>query len=285
VLAVIAVIVGWLLFLGGYVLVNLDKVDALNDYAGRPAATPGSTWLVVGSDSREGLTREQQALMLLHVSDSGRPTLVSLPRDSYVAIPGHGRNKLNAAFAFGGAPLLVRTVEQATGLRIDHYMEIGFAGVVGMTDAVGGVRVCLDKPIKDAKSGLDVPAGCQTMDGPTGLAYVRARYFDPQGDLGRVKRQQQYLGALIGKVASPATLINPVRQWRLVKAATAALTVDEGTGVLDLASFGWQMRKLAHGKGTETTVPVADPNFTTSAGSSVLWDRAKARALFASLKH
>jgi LCP family protein required for cell wall assembly len=107
-------------------------------------------------------------------------TLVSLPRDSYVPIPGHGRNKLNAAYAFGGAPLLVRTVETVTGIRIDHYAEIGFGGFVGMTDAVGGVKLCPTRNIRDKYSGLHVKKGCQEMDGATALGYVRARYFDPK---------------------------------------------------------------------------------------------------------
>ena len=205
-LLVVALVLGMFL----YFYSRIDKVDAIKDYEGRPEAASGTNWLIVGSDSREGLSdqeikdlrlgkvegRRTDTIILLHKPASGKPTLVSLPRDSYVPIPGQGRNKLNAAYALGGPDLLVQTVETVTGLHVDHYAEVGFGGFVGMTDAVGGVELCPKRNIKDRKSGLDVQKGCQEMDGPTALAYVRARYFDPTGDLGRVKRQQEFLGAV-----------------------------------------------------------------------------------------
>jgi hypothetical protein len=150
-----------LLLFGGvwlYLELNLNRVAALGDYAGRPAAAAGTNWLIVGSDSRAGLSAEDQerlatgdvggqrtdTMMLLHIPDNDtKPTLVSLLRDSYVDIPGKGKNKLNAAYAFGGPKLLARTVEQATGLRLDHYVEIGLGGFADMVDAVGGVEMCL----------------------------------------------------------------------------------------------------------------------------------------------
>src|SRR4051794_26761481 len=143
---------------------KLQRTEALPDYEGRPGGGRGANWLIVGSDSREGLSeserqrlgtgftagRRTDTVMILHIPRPGGPTtLVSLPRDSYVPIPGRGRNKLNAAFSFGGPKLLARTVEQATGLRMDHYMEIGFGGFAGLVDAVGGVTMCIDKPVKD----------------------------------------------------------------------------------------------------------------------------------------
>ena len=139
---------------------SLHRIPALADYPERPAAGTGTTWLLVGSDSRQGLTPEQQAelttggdlgtgrtdtILLVHVPGFGSSTpttMVSIPRDSYVPIPGNGEDKINAAFAFGGAPLLAQTVEQATGLRLDHYAEIGFDGFAVMVDAVGGVTMC-----------------------------------------------------------------------------------------------------------------------------------------------
>jgi LCP family protein required for cell wall assembly len=277
---------------------RIGKIDALQDYAGRPAATPGQDWLLVGSDSRKGLTNKQtrklhvghaggqrtDTIILLHKPSSGPSTLVSLPRDSYVPIPGHGRNKLNAAYAFGGAPLLVRTVETATGIRIDHYAEIGFGGFVGMTDAVGGVKLCPSRNINDKKAGLHVKKGCQTMNGPTALGYVRARYFDPKGDLGRVQRQQEFLSAVFAKASSPTTLLNPFRLIPLGNAGTTALTVDKRDGPLDLVRFALAMRAVAGGKGIQTTVPVADPDYRTSVGSTVRWDRTKAIELFRSLR-
>ncbi len=277
---------------------RIDKVDALRDYDGRPVAGSGTNWLIVGSDSREGLSDEQvkalhlgkvegrrtDTIILLHRPASGAPTLVSLPRDSYVPIPGHGRNKLNAAYAFGGAPLLAQTVETVTGLRVDHYAEVGFGGFVGMTDAVGGVELCPKRRIRDRKSGLNVAKGCQEMDGPTALAYVRARYFDPKGDLGRVQRQQEFLGAVFDEAASPATLLNPFRIVSLGDAATTALTIDDGDGPVSLVRFALTMRAVAGGGGKRVTVPVSDINYQTPAGSSVKWDRQKALALFRSLR-
>ncbi len=282
-----------------YFVSRIAKVDAVRDYAGRPAAGAGTNWLVVGSDSREGLTDQQvktlhlgrvagrrtDTIILLHRPSSGAPTLVSLPRDSYVAIPGHGRDKLNAAYAFGGAPLLVQTVEQATGLRIEHYTEIGFGGFVGTTDAVGGVQLCPRRRIDDHKSGLHVAKGCQQMDGGTALAYVRARYFDPQGDLGRVKRQQEFLGAVFAKATSPTTLVNPFRIISLGDAATTAMTVDNNDGVVALVRFALTMRGVAGGSGRRTTVPVANINYRTPTGASaVRWERTKALALFQGLR-
>jgi LCP family protein required for cell wall assembly len=277
---------------------RVGKVDALRDYAGRPAATPGQDWLLVGSDSRQGLTNKQtrqlhvghatgqrtDTIILLHKPSSGPSTLVSLPRDSYVPIPGHGHNKLNAAYAFGGAPLLVRTVETVTGIRIDHYAEIGFGGFVGMTDAIGGVKLCPTRNINDQKAGLHVKKGCQVMDGPTALGYVRARYFDPKGDLGRVQRQQEFLSAVFAKAVSPTTLLNPFRLIPLGNAATTALTVDKRDGPIDLLRFALAMRAVAGGKGIQTTVPVANPDYRTSVGSTVRWDRPKAIELFRSLR-
>jgi LCP family protein required for cell wall assembly len=293
-LLVVVLVVGVLV----YFVSRIDKVDALRDYDGRPAAGSGTNWLVVGSDSREGLSDEQvkdlhlgkvggqrtDTIILLHKPASGAPTLVSLPRDSYVPIPGHGRNKLNAAYAIGGPALLARTVETVTGLRIDHYAAVGFGGFVGMTDAVGGVELCPTRHIRDHKSGLNVAKGCQEMDGATALAYVRARYFDPQGDLGRVKRQQEFLGAVFDEAVSPATLLNPIRVLSLGNAATTALTIDERDGTISLVRFALTMRAVAGGEGKRITVPVSDVNYQTPAGSSVKWDRQKALDLFHSLR-
>jgi LCP family protein required for cell wall assembly len=293
-LVVVALLLGLLLFF----YQRIAKVDALQDYAGRPAQGAGTNWLVVGSDSREGLSDAQvktlhlgrvagkrtDTIILLHKPDSGAPTLVSLPRDSYVPIPGHGRNKLNAAFAIGGPALLVRTVETVTGLRIDHYAAVGFGGFVGMTDAVGGVQLCPTRNINDHKSGLHVKKGCQEMDGATALAYVRARYFDPQGDLGRVKRQQEFLGAVFDEAVSPATLLNPFRVISLGNAATTALTIDQGDGPWSLVRFALTMRSVAGGGGHRLTVPVSSINYSTPAGSAVKWDTARALVLFHHLR-
>lgn len=277
---------------------RIDKVDAMP--AGeRPAETPGTTYLLVGSDSREGLSPEERkklgtgnaggqrtdTIMLLHVPESGPTALISLPRDSYVPIPGHGRNKINAAFSFGGPKLLVQTVEGVTGLRVDAYVEIGFGGFASIIDSVGGVNLCLPKAIKDQKAHINLPKGCQDLNGTNALGYVRARYSDPLGDLGRVQRQREMIGAVADKAVSPATFINPVRYFRLGTASADALTIDNDTGPVDLFRFARGMKDVAGGKGGVTlTVPISDTNLRTPHGAAVKWDTAKAKALFNALK-
>ena len=160
VLVVLALL--WLIGVPAYAWSKVARLDA--DPGGdRPANQPGQTFLLVGSDSREGLSEEEQkrlgtgstagrrtdTIMLVYVPPGGRPALISIPRDSFVPIPGKGKNKINAAYAFGGPELLVQTVEANTGLRVDSYVEIGFGGFVNIIDALGGIEMCLPKAIKD----------------------------------------------------------------------------------------------------------------------------------------
>ncbi|HSA53266.1 MAG TPA: LCP family protein, partial [Yinghuangia sp.] len=282
--------------------------DVLGNYEGRPSATAGTTWLIVGSDSREGLTDEEKrefktgsaegkrtdSMMLLHKGKGGT-TLISLPRDSYVQIPAYEKgdvkvkahkDKLNAAYALGGAPLLARTVEMATGMRLDHYAEVGFGGFVGIVDSLDGVDLCLDKPIKDEKSGADLPAGCQTLNGKESLSFVRARYFDPTSDLGRMQRQQQFLAALAKKAKSPSVLLNPFKGFPMADASLGAVTVDNDTGLFDLYGLFKDMGSLSGDKGGTITVPIANPDYDPpgDVGSSVLWNDKKATALFDALR-
>jgi LCP family protein required for cell wall assembly len=261
------------------------------------AATPGTNFLVVGSDGRTGLTAAQRqrlhtglavgqrtdTIMLLHVPTSGTPTLISLPRDSYVPIPGHSKNKINAAYAFGGATLLLGTVEGATGVHIDGYVETGMLGFADLVDAVGGVNICVKRAMNDQKSGLHVKQGCQDFDGTTALAYARDRYSDPLGDLGRVQRQRQVMSAIATKALAPSTLANPFAAFSAAAAGGKALAVDNDLSPALLAKFVLAMRDVAGGKGTSTTVPIATAALSTPAGLAVKWDTAKARALFASL--
>ena len=195
-----------------------------------------------------------------------------MPRDSFVPIPGKGKNKINAAYAFGGPELLVQTVEANTGLRVDSYVEIGFGGFVNIIDALGGIEMCLPKAIKDRDSHIDLPKGCQNLDGATALGYVRMRKADPRGDLGRVERQREMLAAVAKKAASPATVVNPVRYWTLSNASTQAVTLDEDTSL-----FGFIPARPGHAPGLqrERLHPHrADrgQRRPTSAGSAVLWD-------------
>ncbi|GAA3079190.1 LCP family protein [Streptosporangium carneum] len=282
---------------GGYFTINsrMQRIDALGDYKGRPADTPGSNWLLVGSDSREGLSKAQRkkfatgsavgrrtdTMMLLHIPDTGdRPTLVSLPRDSYVPIDGHGRGKLNAAYAFGdgGPKLLAKTVEQVTGIRIDHYMEIGFGGFVGIVDAIGGVEIDVKQNIKDRKAGINLKKGKQVLDGGTALGYVRTRATGAIPDFERTQRQRQFFSAVVKKAASPGVLINPFTSVPLALSAADSVTVGEETGAFNLLSLG-----LAMGDNPITTVVPIGSLPTINGEAVVQWDRAKALRMFEAL--
>ncbi|WP_442790348.1 LCP family protein [Nocardia sp. CDC153] len=278
-----------------YVDTHITRIDALANYQGRVGDTPGTNWLLVGSDSRAGLSKDQEqqlstgdssdvegertdTIILVHIPKSGRPTLVSLPRDSYVSIPGVGKDKLNASFAVGGAQLLVKTVEGATGVHIDHYAQIGFGGFANIVDAVGGIQMCLDSPMQDPLAGIDLPAGCQTLNGPQALGFVRSR-ATPRADLDRMLHQRMFLSALLKKVASPATLANPFRSWPLVRDLTDALKVDKSAHIWNLATLG----RALNDDPITTTVPVGGFEDVSGSGNVLLWDKTKASAFFDAL--
>jgi LCP family protein required for cell wall assembly len=268
----------------------------LTDYPNRPAASAGSNWLITGSDSRQGLTRAQErqyatgrdisghrsdTIMLLHVPANGtRTVLVSLPRDSYVPIPGHGSNKINAAFSLGGPRLLAETVQNLTGLRIDHYMQIGFGGFVNVVNAVGGVNMCLPGPLRDRASGLNLKAGCQTLSGGEALGYVRDRHNFANQDLQRVQDQRLFLKTLLNKLTSTGTIINPFQSIPAAFGTAGALTVDSGTHLYQLIGAAFALRNPQ-----TTTVPIANGNYpTANAGDAVLLNAALARELFHDLR-
>jgi LCP family protein required for cell wall assembly len=285
----LVVIVGTYFYLDS----KLTRIDAMPSYDGRPAATPGQDWLLVGSDSRAGLSAKERAklatgsasgrrtdtMMLLHIpSGGGKPTLVSLPRDSYVPIPGKGRNKLNAAFAFGGPKLLIETVEMTTGIRIDRYMEIGFGGFVDVVDALGGVHMCIPQAIKDRKAALNIKSGCQELNGATALGYVRTR-ATARADLDRVQRQREFFAAVVHRASSPSVLFNPFRMVPFARSSADAVAVDDGTHLWALGRLAWAMRSSP----VTTTVPVASTPTISGVGSVVLWDREDALRLFHAL--
>lgn len=296
--------------LGTYVWADtgLNRGMDLGKIPDRVPQSKGTNYLIVGSDSRQGLSskakeelhtgttegRRTDSMILLHTGAHGT-TMTSLPRDSYVTIPSFvrpetgkhyppTRNKLNAAFSYGGPRLLARTVERNTGLRIDHYAEIGFAGFVGLVDAVGGVDMCLDRDVKDKKSGVNLKRGCQNLDGGEALAFVRQRHQEAQGDLGRTRNQQKLLTALARKAADPGTLLNPSTVYPAVGSGLNTLVVDEATGLPELTSLFRAVKSVTSGKGKRVDIPVANRNFSTAKGSAVLWDKAPAQKLFAQLR-
>ncbi|WP_410669375.1 LCP family protein [Amycolatopsis sp. cmx-4-68] len=298
-----ALVLVFVVFLAGiwvYLEFSIKRVDALADYAGRPVAASGTNWLIVGSDSREGLTAEDEerlatgdvaaagggqrtdTIMVAHLPDNDtKPTLLSLPRDSQVKIPGHGTNKINAAFSLGGPSLLAQTVEGATGLHIDHYAEIGFGGFAKIVDAIGGVEMCIDQDMNDTMTGISIKKGCpQTLDGRSALGFVRMRHSDatPRSDLDRVANQRKFIGALVSEIASPGTLLNPFDFFPLLSSAPDALTMDSGDHVNNLAGLAIAMRGISSGGVVTTTVPV-------TSGSAENWDKNKSKQLFDALKN
>ena len=274
----------------------LHRIGVFADYEGRPVAGSGTNWLLVGSDSRADLSPQQQdalstggdlgngrtdTILVVHIPGlgSGEPTtMVSIPRDSYVDIPGYGMDKINAAYAEGGAALLAQTVEQTTGLHLDHYAEIGFAGFGAVVDGLGGVQICPTEPIDDPLAGINLAAGCQTVDGATALGYVRSR-ATPRADLDRMVHQREFMSALLHRAASPWVWLNPWRWYAIPHAAVGALTVDHDTHVWDLARLGWALR----GGIATLTVPIGEMT-GNEAGSVVIWDSEASSALFEALR-
>ena len=255
------------------------------------ADTPGTTYLLAGSDSRaDGAVADNtpgersDTIMLLHDPRSGPTALISLPRDTYVQIPGHGGNKLNAAYALGGPALLTETVEGLTGIGVDHYVEVGMGGVTSVVDAVGGVNLCLDYDVDDELSGLDWTAGCHDVDGATALEFARMRYSDPQGDIGRGERQRQVLGASTRAAASPATILNPIEQVQLLGAGTDALLTDPDTGIVDLGRMALSFRGATGPGGIVGAPPIASlDHHPGGIGATVLLDEDAAPEFFRKL--
>ena len=292
---------------------RIEAIPGLGALANSPSGrSRGVNYLIVGSDSGDGLTDAQlrevganrvgrdgtrtDTIILVHVPPGGRQArFISIPRDSYVAIPGHGHNKINSAFGYGerthkggGPATLLATVQQVTGLHIDHYVQVSLFGLYTITNAVGGVDVCLIHPVKEWHANIDLPAGRQTLHGKDALAFVRQRYDLPGGDLGRIRRQQYFLGALTRKVLSAGVLLNPFRLNSLLNAAGSSVRVDPGTTRGDLINLALKLRSVSAGKVAFETIPVAGSaarrDLPGQANASVvLLDEAALPGFFASL--
>jgi LCP family protein required for cell wall assembly len=277
----------WVVFLVAVPLwawARIDKVNA-EPSAHRPGDQPGTTYLLVGSDSRKGLTRKQElsygtgrgqgrrtdTIMLLHTG-AGPNLLMSIPRDSLVEVRGHGVTKINAAFAYGGPRLLVRTIERDTGIRVDDYVEIGFAGFVDVVDAVGGVRICPKSAMKDKLANLDIKAGCQQVDGKVALGYARSRHTSALGDIDRARHQREVVSAVGHKAVSPWSVLNPVRYFRLAMSGADSLRVGKNTSMLATVKFAWAMTRVDGKSGLTCGVPISD--------LAVHWDSERAPKLF-----
>lgn len=282
-----------------------NEVD-LGKVIERPAEGDCTTYLIVGSDSREGMSAEEKkklhtgsaegkrtdSMMILAACSSGN-TMVSLPRDSWVTIPSfvgsesgkkfgaRGGSKLNAAYAMDGPELLVRTVEFNTGLRIDHYAEIGFAGFANIVDALGGVDLNIEKGFKDKKSGADFQAGEQTLNGEQALAFVRTRYAFAESDLARTKNQQKFLSALANQAATPGTILNPFKLYPTLGAGLDTLIVDKDMSLYDLGKMFFAMKGISGGDGKSMNIPISG----SAPQGSLKWDMPKVKQLVSQIRN
>ncbi|MFB9194785.1 LCP family protein [Actinomadura verrucosospora] len=279
---------------------NIDRLKGVmpDDSPNRPGANVEGTenWLLVGSDSRADATtgegnqvwkpgqQRTDTIMLLHLpADRKKAYIVSFPRDSWVEIPGYGPQKINAAFSFGGPKLLIETMENLTGIRIDHYGAIDFEGFKSMTDALGGVTVNIKQGVYDPARKKRWEAGRQKLNGEDALLFVRQRYNLPNGDFDRIKRQQAFLGALAKQAADRGTLTNPLKLDRFLSALTKSISVDEGVSAGDLRSLALSMRSVRASDVMFMTLPHKGTGMRKRQ-SVVFLDGAKAKALFEAVK-
>ncbi|WP_160050428.1 MULTISPECIES: LCP family protein [unclassified Nocardiopsis] len=287
--------------LTGWMSGTLNRFDVFGGLSEdeRPESTGGLAFLVIGSDNRDGMSQEDQeelsvgstpgqrsdSMMLVRLNHArDRVTVVGIPRDLWVDIPGQGEDKVNAAYAYGGPQLAVRTVESLTNVRIDHYVEVDFHGFVEVVDALGGIEVCLPEPIRDPKAQLDMAAGTHRVDGTEALAFARTRATS-RGDLDRIDRQQQVLSAMLDQAMSSETLSDPAKLTAFLDSALSSVTVDEGLDTRTINELAYQMRDLELGSVTFTQVPIADMEYWTPRGDvALLWDETAAREMFAAIQ-
>lgn len=299
----------------GRITAAIPRVDAFAGLENRPKKESSAVnYLIVGSDTREGLSREEikrlkvggtdvaagkrsDTMLLIHISKKrDKAAIISIPRDSYALIPEHNNSqgkvipaaysKINSAYNWGGAPLLIETLENMSDLRIDHYVELNFVGFVRMVDALGGVEICTKKDINDPKSHLTLPAGTHVLDGIDSLKFVRTRVFDGLGDLGRMKRQQEFASAMLRKATSAGVLLNPVKMVDFINSALDSVVTDEGLSQGDLLTLGKQLRNLSASNVRTLTIPLKYYNYNKNGVSAaVLWDPVLAPELFERIKN
>ncbi|MFD9910086.1 LCP family protein [Streptomyces sp. NPDC059063] len=290
---------------------GIRRVDAFKDMKNRPESGHGMNVLLVGTDGRDKITRAQKrkyrlggapchctdTIMIVHISaDRNRASIVSLPRDSYAELPEHvdqnsGKHhrphpvRINAAYAEGGANLTVRTVEHMTKVKIDHYLEVDFTSFMKTVDVLGGVEICTDQPLKDTYTGLNLPVGTHELNGGEALQYVRSRHIDGAADLGRMRRQQRFLAALIAKTTSSGVLLNPVKFRDVSKTLLGSVRADKGFGTTDMLALGRAMRNFSPSSSEFTTVPLGKMgHMVPGIGSTLKWDDEKAGKLFKALR-
>lgn len=287
------VAVGVISMFGAWNWVNghLVKSDWLTDMAN----TKGTSWLLLGSDERDGTEgvagsdasditgSRTDTILVLTKPKSGHSSLISIPRDSLMNVDGQYM-KINAVSQFYGDKALVGQVESLSGQKIDHVAEIRFGGLKNVVDAIGGVELCYDQDVSDGYSGLEWKSGCHMADGTTALAFSRMRYADAQGDFGRAARQRQVIGAVMKKALSGGTLLNFPKVGKLANAALASITVDEKTNPYTLLQMALAFRDATGSNGVSGSVYWSNPDYyVDGVGSSVLLDDAKNKELFSQL--
>jgi LCP family protein required for cell wall assembly len=259
----------------------------------RPAATTDGALniLLIGSDRRSASDADAAAtsggrsdtLMLAHIpADRSGVYLMSIMRDSWVEIPGRGPAKINAAYSWGGIPLTVQTVEQLLDIRIDHVAEIDFAGLRGMTDALGGVPVHSEEAF--TLDGHRFTAGAQTVSGDRALAFVRARYPFANGDYQRVQNQQSLMHGIVERLVSRGTLTNPGKMQQFVTATSKYLTVDQDLGFDTLVSLGWSLRDARPADLHAFTMPTAGGGLSADGQSYVAVNQIARQSLSSALR-
>ncbi|MET8796780.1 LCP family protein [Nocardia sp. NPDC004568] len=273
----------------GAVDILLVGVDSRTDAKGNPLSDAERAMLHAGDE----IGTNTDTIVLVRVPNDGRSaTAISIPRDAYVDIPGLGKGKINSAYGVTkqtvqddllaegvsaddaedrstqrGRQALIESVAGLTGITVDHYAEVSLLGFVLLTDAVGGVDVCLRHAVDEPLSGAYFPGGRQKLDGPQALSFVRQRHNLERGDLDRIVRQQVFMAQLVHQVVSADTLSNPSRLRELSDAVGRTVVLDEGW---DLIGFLNQLQDLTAGEVTFETIPVADLNGTTTNGESVV---------------
>ena len=281
---VLAVFGAW-----GWVDGKLNKADWLTT----AADTPASTWLILGSDERDGSTNfggvddvsgyRTDTILVLTRPKSGPSSLISIPRDSLMNVDDQYM-KINAVAQLVGKKALVGEIEQLTGQKIDHVAQVKFGGLQKVVDALGGVELCYDQDVQDAYSGLNWTAGCHNADGSTALSFSRMRYADATGDFGRNARQRQVISAIVKKASSKETLTNPKTVTTMAEAGLSALTVDGKTTPLTLVNMALAFKDATGSKGISGSVYWSNPDYyVDGVGSSVLLDDAKNTELFSQL--
>jgi LCP family protein required for cell wall assembly len=276
--AVVLLVVALVAPASALLLVPRERVDGLAS-GGAPFTGGPLHVLITGSDSRAELSADERIALttgsaggeradtiILLTVHGGRAGMLSFPRDLSVERCDGSVGRINGALSIGGPACLVETVHRLSGIRAHHHATVTFGGFRDVVDAVGGVELCLERAIRDRSAGIDLPAGCQVLDGADALGYVRVRKIDD--DFARIARQQQFLRALAGELTDPTLLVRPWRLVPLVVGASRAVTVDRRLGPVDLARIAIGMRAVASGGAVTATVP-AD-GFTSRGGAAML---------------